>query len=551
MKSIKTYTFQTIISIVFIFIMLIFFNNKSNSTVEKYIRDYNSHWNISVDGNMKAYKEIPSKIINETMSGVIYERVLPSYIKSGDSIIFYTNHQSVEVFIGHRLIYEFKEEASNSKTPGNGWHIIRLEKGNVGANIKIIITPSYEKVADYTPDFLFGKSEALLGYIIMSNSLSLFLCVILFVIGVLALTGSFLFKEKLETSEYIVWLGFLSLMISIWSLADLDIMPLFFGNHVLNSQITFISLKLTYIPVVTYMRNIYDAKESKLMDFLCILSIADFVITIILQILGIADFKETINSYHCLLIASAILIIVRNIKELIAGKEKLKNTAKVHLLSIIFVTLCIAADLVKYYMFDSKDSAIFTKMGFVSYILALLYLAANQSIKLIHTNEQLDRIKQIASRDPITQLHNRAAFQEDINSVLQADYPDYGVAVFDLNELKEFNDQYGHSAGDYYIIICSEILQDIFGKYGTVYRIGGDEFCTIIKDIPKALFRTLEDKMNMRIEGLNGVYFSMNMSIAAGYAVYNQKYDISLNDTFQRADKNMYKDKKLKKGIVG
>lgn len=529
--------------------MLSFFDNNSKSTVDKYMCNYNNNWDISVDGSTTSYNKIPTKIENKTRSQVTYEKLLPSDIKNGDSILFYTNHQSVEVFIGNKLVYEFKtKEDSISKTPGNGWHFIRLDKGNVGSNIKITLTPSYNKVAGFTPDFLFGRSEALLGYIMRSNAISLFLCAILFVLGILLLLSSYIYKRKLEVSEYIKLLGFLSVMVSIWSLAELDIIPLFLGNHILNSQITYIGLKLTYIPLMTYIGKIYDSKKSRFFNLLAIISLADIFITIVLQVLGIGDFKETIIVFHVLLSISAGMVIFTNTKELVFGKDKLKDMAKTHLLSMLFLFACIFADFYRYYAFHSKDNSVFTKLGILSYIFVLLYLAVNRSIKLIQTNEQLDRIKQIASHDPITQLHNRTAFQEDINAILQADYSEYGVAVFDLNDLKEFNDLYGHSVGDYYIIISSEVIQDVFGKYGTVYRIGGDEFCAIMTNVLKSDFRSLEDKMNKRVEGLNGVYFAKNMSIASGYAVYNPKYDISLNDTFQRADKNMYKDKNLKKG---
>lgn len=551
MNLIKTYMFQIVSSIIFVLIILFFLNGDSPPTVEEYVCDYNSHWNISIDGSVVLYNKIPSKIENESMLEVTYEKMLPSYIKSGESILFYTSHQSVRVYIGHRLVYEFKvEKSANSKTSGNGWHIIRLENGYAEEKIRIVITPDYKSVAGTTPDFHYGQSAGLIGYVIKSNFTSILLCIVLFVVGVFVLIGAIIFRKYLEMPRYLIWLGLFSVMISIWSISDLDILPLFLGYHLLNSQITYISLKLAYFPVVTYIQKIYDGKENKILRLLGIFSIADFLITLFMQLFGVVDFKESIFVFHALFLCSVIIIIYTNVKELIIGKDKLMKTVKIHLLSIVLLAICGLVDLITYYVFHATDSGIFIKVGILGYIIVLLYLAVNRSIKLIRSNEQLDRINQIASFDAITQLSNRAVFQEDINAILEKDYPDYGIAVFDLNDLKEFNDQYGHSVGDYYIIISSEILQDVFGKYGTVYRIGGDEFCSIIKGVSEDGFRALEDKMNKRIEGLNGMYFSRNMSIAAGYATYDSDHDLSLNDTFQRADKDMYRDKRRKKGVV-
>lgn len=54
------------------------------------------------------------------------------------------------------------------------------------------------------------------------------------------------------------------------------------------------------------------------------------------------------------------------------------------------------------------------------------------------------------------------------------------VVTFDLNNLKNCNDNYGHRVGDAYIINAARIIENTFERYGKCYRIGGDEFCCII-----------------------------------------------------------------------
>ena len=112
--------------------------------------------------------------------------------------------------------------------------------------------------------------------------------------------------------------------------------------------------------------------------------------------------------------------------------------------------------------------------------------------------------------------------------------------MFDLNNLKYFNDTHGHATGDYYIIVCSEIIQDIFGMYGKVYRIGGDEFCAVTEGVTEEEFMELRRGMNDRIEALNGRFFENKMSVASGYAAYDKKSDHDIHDTIKRADQKMY-----------
>lgn len=552
MKFFKTYIVQIVFSIIFIAIMLTFFTRKTAVVIDDSLQDYNTNWTLTIGDETRTYEKLPSDFDNKEITEVVYEKSLPDRLKCGDSILFYTSHQSVEVYIGSNLVYQFlPKEFSNTKTPGNGWHLIEVGSDYAGMNLKVITRPSYKSVADHAIEFFYGDNSALIGFVVKSNMATVFLSIVLLTIGIISFVGSIIFKKKLEEAEYVIWLGIFSIILSIWSIADLDLVSLFLGHNVINSHLTYLSLKLVYIPVVTYATKVYNSKEDKLINILTYISIGDFFVTSLLQLFGILDFKETVIFYHILLFVTIIYFFCKSAKELIKGREQQDHAIQLHLISIMMLVLFIGVDLASYYIEDMKSNGLFTKLGIVCYIFILLYLAINKSIILIQSSEKLDRLTQIASRDAITQLHNRTAFQEDLNSISEEEYKDYGIIVFDLNDLKEFNDLYGHSAGDYYIIICSEVIQDIFGKYGSVYRIGGDEFCAIIKDISLETYSSLKERMDDRIESLNGVYFSNHMSIAAGFAVYDLKNDRSLNDTFQRADKNMYDDKTMKKGVPG
>lgn len=55
------------------------------------------------------------------------------------------------------------------------------------------------------------------------------------------------------------------------------------------------------------------------------------------------------------------------------------------------------------------------------------------------------------------------------------------IVMLDLNNLKKCNDRYGHEAGDTYLKKASEMITNAFSQENTVYRIGGDEFCVIMR----------------------------------------------------------------------
>ncbi len=126
-------------------------------------------------------------------------------------------------------------------------------------------------------------------------------------------------------------------------------------------------------------------------------------------------------------------------------------------------------------------------------------------------------------------------------------FPQYGVVMFDLNNLKMMNDRYGHAVGDCYIINGSEIIRDVFGDLGEIYRIGGDEFCLISDMITEEVFEEKRKRMGDWMQSLQGSYIKGAMQIASGFAKYNRSKDLNLQDTIRRADERMYRCKRKQK----
>ena len=120
----------------------------------------------------------------------------------------------------------------------------------------------------------------------------------------------------------------------------------------------------------------------------------------------------------------------------------------------------------------------------------------------------------------------------------------FALSMIDLNDLKTTNDTLGHEKGDLLIIALSNMIKDIF-TCSNVYRIGGDEFIVIsegsdlerIDRLHQAFFlRMDDDKTN-----------EDRISAAIGTAVFDPKIDNNVEDTFKRADRQMYEQKKKMK----
>lgn len=157
--------------------------------------------------------------------------------------------------------------------------------------------------------------------------------------------------------------------------------------------------------------------------------------------------------------------------------------------------------------------------------------------------------KKLAYTDPLTGYENRMGFEHrlrDCEALIERNRS-VTLIIFDVNNLKTVNDTYGHKHGDLYLKGTADILKHYIDASGILYRIGGDEFATILTSSSKDdIQRILDGVCNEKKMLLKNVPFSC----ACGAATFDKNIDASLRELYNRADARMYEEKKRQKGVV-
>jgi diguanylate cyclase (GGDEF)-like protein/putative nucleotidyltransferase with HDIG domain len=99
--------------------------------------------------------------------------------------------------------------------------------------------------------------------------------------------------------------------------------------------------------------------------------------------------------------------------------------------------------------------------------------------------QELERLSEMASNDPLTGLRNHRVFHEDLARELQRSGrggASLALVLLDLDNLKTLNDTQGHQAGDQRIRELADALRASLRATDTAYRIGGDEFAVLLAD---------------------------------------------------------------------
>lgn len=158
-------------------------------------------------------------------------------------------------------------------------------------------------------------------------------------------------------------------------------------------------------------------------------------------------------------------------------------------------------------------------------------------------------LKEVAYRDSLTGARNAAAYRENtarINETIPKGVS-FSVAVFDVNNLKKINDNFGHSHGDILITDACSLIRRSFSP-NAVYRVGGDEFVVVLEGEEAGRCMELMDKFRAETQSFNEISkLNFEVSVAAGYAEYDPENDVDFHSVFERADEEMYKNKRYMK----
>jgi diguanylate cyclase (GGDEF)-like protein len=165
-------------------------------------------------------------------------------------------------------------------------------------------------------------------------------------------------------------------------------------------------------------------------------------------------------------------------------------------------------------------------------VITRMALTFGENLKMIaHSHEE-------ARTDVITSLGNRRRLYDDLGAALADPSADLVLMLFDLNGFKHYNDSFGHLAGDALLARLGENLGQFVTGRGSAYRMGGDEFCIVVRNDPAESELVLAGAAGALAEHGEG------FSITAAYgAVLVPSETSEPVEALRLADQRMYENK--------
>lgn len=147
------------------------------------------------------------------------------------------------------------------------------------------------------------------------------------------------------------------------------------------------------------------------------------------------------------------------------------------------------------------------------------------------------KLENLANIDGLTNVYNHRYFQntldQEINRSVRRDLP-LSLIMLDIDFFKQFNDSYGHQAGDFILSELTTVVEESLREYDTLARYGGEEFVVILPETDAAGAAVVGEKIRLSIEEhpFDDGRERYNIKVSLGFTTARP----ATGDTFNKSD---------------
>lgn len=160
-----------------------------------------------------------------------------------------------------------------------------------------------------------------------------------------------------------------------------------------------------------------------------------------------------------------------------------------------------------------------------------------------------NRLKKISITDSLTGIYNRYKFDLEMErqiNLAKRYGSGFSLIMFDIDDFKEINDQFGHKAGDIVLAEIARIVKKEIRKIDVFARIGGEEFVIILPRTVQKDARILAERLRRKVANYN---FLEDLKITCSFGAAEYKGD-NKDSLMMKVDKFLYMAKNEGKNCV-
>ena len=507
------------------------------------IATFNEGWTISYNNIIDETTILPQNYHLKPESTYSIERTINRKDFIYPVIRIRSSMMDVHAYIDNQIIYSFDVTSNDTlfhEPYPSSWQLIDIPiADSLGKTLKITFSSPTTQFSGLINSIMIGRGEAIIINLIQQNFLILIISILIILLSIFALITIF-WTKKLGITKHIIYLASFGITAGFWIISESTLLQILIPNRFLVSSTSYILNLLLPLIIVLFFRDVVLEGFKKILTIIATSILVLLVCEFILQLTGtVSLITSTIFSIIMIMITAITLIV-----SLIYEGFKKDNPRARHYLLIFSALLIFTAIIMGLFIFGVyQNLGKYLAVGVFGFYLLVMSDAFKSIHDLLDTRNKSLIYKQLAYEDYLTKGGNRTAFEQDIEKFINQGIA-FRLVLLDLNHLKQINDTYGHTEGDYAIIESYNSLNETVKDNGKSYRISGDEFACIIYDTRNEIFEKFKDQVDQRLKERvkNKPY---ELVLAFGTKIYIEGENFTA--FYKKVDTEMYKHKKMLK----
>lgn len=483
-----------------------------------------------------------AKEIKKNAEGTCWEYVYRIPEGLGENLVFSMENScaALEVFLDGQEIYAFEDIY---REHGNRRHWVELPGDSSGKELSVRITESKKFVDRIMKKPIYLGEKNAIFYRSLSSG---FYALIFFFLTLISILVSFFYRISFRadmSKKSLRRMQFLDLFIldvGIWVLTDSQIMQLFTGRTSIVSLVSFVTFLLMPLFIILFVKEMMVYRW-KVFDILLGIGSVNTAVILGVYLFRMAPIYQWLFLQHVFIVITIIIILEKSIIEI----KKYKNQGiKKVVIGFALLSLCGIVSLILFYSKSPVNYVYFYCLGFFVFMGCLIWAVFDEVYYYVEESAKAKIYRKMIYIDVMTGMENRTAFEKMLGDDVSAE----GIAyiVFDNDNLKVINDNCGHQAGDLLLRETAKCIRKVFGKFGRCFRIGGDEFLVMLREMTEDGIKESLDYFDREVDKINKEG-KTHIEISYGY-FFCEDASMTLNELFEKADANMYLKKRRVKG---
>lgn len=489
---------------------------------------------------------LPQKIVSKEKTFILYNESLTQK-DAGLTITTKAAEYDLRMSYGNEVLYEYDDGG----VPRNAQTKIQLNCDGVLPNIldngklKLEYFNTGEGVYNL-PVVYIGEGSSITSSHLKESVFKVSITIIMLALSVFVFGVKFYLRKLHIYDKRFTDIALFLIGSSVWCLADSAIVQQNSYNYPIVCEISFYSFMLLAIPLLRFLKNTFpdnkDQKKRNIFDLLIFISYGNAIVQGILNYFGYFEFIEMLFVTHLILGVGSLIVAAELLKE-----YKKNKTEEIQTIVSAFLALAAigVAAMILYWACEISYYSLIFEIGILVFIGFLLKEIIRTAVANFRAKTENEILRQVAKEDSLTGIGNRRAFEEYLLELQKeaSTLKDALLIFIDINFLKLTNDHYGHNAGDELIIAAAGCIKKVFEEHGGFFRIGGDEFCVILKNPQKEETEWYRD-LEKEVDCCN-CHSPYKLSMAKGGSYLRDKDGKlkTISDWKYQADQNMYRDK--------